>query len=76
MTSRLDTLKRNKDEYHTPKDIFAAVQHLIPADKKVWLPFYGDGKAGKYMEELGFDVYHEKEDFFCVEEHQGDIVCS
>ena len=34
----------------------------------------GDGKSGEYLEELGFDVIHNDNDFF--ESNEGDIVVS
>ena len=36
-------------------DGFASVAY-IPNDKIIWEAFYGDGKSGKYLEELGFNV--------------------
>tara|TARA_R110000823_G_scaffold2286_6_gene9372 strand:+ start:183 stop:713 length:531 start_codon:yes stop_codon:yes gene_type:complete len=52
------------DDYMTPKSAWENIKHLIPKDKKIWEAFYGDGTSGKYLEELGFDVYHEDIDFF------------
>jgi len=62
------------DDYMTPKSAWSAIQHLIPKDKIIWEPFYGDGKSGKFLKELGFDVIHAKIDFF--EHNWGDIVVS
>jgi hypothetical protein len=58
----------------TPKSAWEAIRHLIPKDKVIWEPFYGDGKSGKYLKELGFDVIHEPIDFFF--EDRGDIIVS
>ena len=44
------------------------------ADKKIWEAFYGDGKSGKYLRELGFKVIHRKVDFF--QTNLGDVVVS
>lgn len=62
------------DDYMTPKYAWENIQHLIPKDKKIWEAFYGDGKSGSYLKELGFDVIHEQVDFF--ENNLGDILVS
>lgn len=62
------------DDYMTPKYAWENIQHLIPRDKVIWEAFYGDGKSGEYLKELGFDVIHEPIDFF--ENNLGDIIVS
>ena len=62
------------DDYMTPKYAWENIQHLIPRDKIIWEAFFGDGKSGEYLKELGFDVIHEPIDFF--ENDKGDIVVS
>lgn len=62
------------DDYMTPKTAWENIIHLIPKDKIIWEAFYGDGKSGEYLRELGFNVIHEDIDFF--EENRGDIVVS
>lgn len=62
------------DDYMTPKYVWEHIQHLIPKDKIIWESFYGDGKSGQYLTELGFNVIHEEIDFF--ENNVGDIVVS
>ena len=62
------------DDYMTPKYAWENIQHLIPKDKLIWEAFYGDGKSGTYLQELGFNVIHEPVDFF--ENDLGDIVVS
>lgn len=52
------------DDYMTPKSAWHNIRKLIPKDKIIWEPFYGDGKSGKYLKDLGFKVYHRKKDFF------------
>ena len=47
------------DDYMTPKYAWDNIRHLIPVDKVIWEPFYGDGKSGEYLRELGFEVIHE-----------------
>jgi uncharacterized protein YeeX (DUF496 family) len=62
------------DDYMTPKYAWENIQHLIPKDKVIWECFYGDGKSGNHLKELGFDVIHEPIDFF--ENDLGDIIIS
>jgi len=62
------------DDYMTPKSAWENIQHLIPKDKVIWEAFYGDGKSGEYLKELGFNVIHEPVDFF--ENNLGDIIVS
>jgi hypothetical protein len=40
------------------------IKDYIPKDKKIWAPFYCDGKQKEYFEEMGFDIIHEDKDFF------------
>jgi hypothetical protein len=58
----------------TPRYAWENIAHLIPKDKVVWEAFYGDGKSGEYLRELGFEVIHEEIDFFT--ENRGDIIVS
>jgi hypothetical protein len=58
----------------TPKYVWEHIQHLIPKDKIIWEAFWGDGRSGQYLIELGFNVIHEEIDFF--ENNVGDIVVS
>ena len=60
------------DDYMTPKYAWENIKHIIPRDKIIWEAFYGDGKSGNYLKELGFNVIHEKIDFF--NSNYGDIV--
>jgi hypothetical protein len=62
------------DDYMTPKSAWENIKEFIPNDKVVWEAFYGDGKSGLILEELGFNVIHNQEDFF--ENNNGDIVVS
>tara|TARA_R110001632_G_scaffold106349_1_gene215890 strand:+ start:147 stop:632 length:486 start_codon:yes stop_codon:yes gene_type:complete len=62
------------DDYMSPKSAWENIQHLIPKDKIIWEAFYGDGKSGKYLEELDFDVIHKEVDFFT--NNLGDIIIS
>jgi hypothetical protein len=58
----------------TPKYAWENIKHLIPKNKVIWEAFYGDGKSGSYLRELGFDVIHEPIDFF--ENNLGEIIVS
>ena len=62
------------DDYMTPETAWINIKDFIPADKIIWEPFFGDGKSGEYLKKLGFNVIHEKLDFF--ENNKGDIVVS
>jgi hypothetical protein len=62
------------DDYMTPKYAWENIQHYIPKDKVIWEAFYGDGKSGEYLTELGFNVIHNDNDFF--ESNEGDIIVS
>ena len=62
------------DDYMTPKYAWENIAHLIPKDKIIWEAFYGNGKSGQDLKELGFQVIHKPIDFF--ENDLGDIIIS
>jgi len=62
------------DDYMTPKSAWEAIRHFIPTDKLIWEAFYGDGKSGNDLTNMGFRVIHEPIDFFTND--LGDIVIS
>lgn len=62
------------DDYMTPKYAWENIKQFIPKDKLIWEAFYGDGKSGNHLKELGFNVIHEEVDFF--ENDLGDIIIS
>ena len=62
------------DDYMTPKYAWDNIKQFIPNDKIIWEAFYGDGKSGQYLTELGFNVIHKKVDFFL--NNLGDIIIS
>lgn len=62
------------DDFMTPKHVWEDIQQFIPRDKVIWEAFYGDGKSGQYLRELGFNTIHEPVDFF--ENNLGDIIIS
>lgn len=63
----------NHDDYMSPKYAWENIKEYIPK-KQIWEAFYGDGKSGAYLKELGFNVIHESVDFF--EEDLGEIIVS
>jgi len=53
------------DDYMTPKYAWENITQYIPKDKIIYEAFYGDGKSGEYLRELGCkEVIHEMIDFF------------
>jgi len=60
------------DCYMTPKSAWDNIKQHIPKNKVIWEAFYGDGKSGSYLTELGFNVIHEPIDFF--ENDKGEII--
>jgi len=63
---------KDADNYATDKIGWEIIKEYIPTDKKIWSPFYCDGKQKEYFKEMGFDIIHEDEDFF--ENNKGDII--
>lgn len=62
------------DDYMTPKYAWENIKNFIPKDKIIWEAFYGDGKSGEHLKDLGFTVIHKDEDFF--KSNYGDIIVS
>ena len=62
------------DDYMTPKTAWENIEEYIPKDKIIWEAFMGDGSSGKHLEDLGYEVIHNDNDFFLSNE--GDIVVS
>jgi hypothetical protein len=62
------------DDYMTPKYAWEDIVQYIPKNKVIWEAFYGDGRSGDYLTELGFEVIHDKDDFFAS--NKGDIIVS
>lgn len=61
-------------DYCTPISAWEQIGEYIPKDRKIWEPFYCDGKSGEFLQELGYDVIHKNEDFFKVQYHDTVIV--
>ena len=66
------TNDKDSDNYVTNKEDWERIKQFIPTDKKIWSPFYCDGKQKEYFKEMGFNIIHEDEDFF--ENNKGDII--
>ena len=60
------------DDYMTLKSAWEDIKHLIPKNKIIWEAFYGNGKSGEYLTEMGFNVIHQEVDFY--ENNLGDII--
>ena len=52
------------DNYCSHKEMWEKIKDFLPSDKKIWSPFYCDGKQKEYFKEMGFDIIHEDRDFF------------
>lgn len=67
--------QNKNDNYYCKKEVWEMIRDYIPKDKIVWEAFYGDGKSGDHLTELGFNVIHEDRDFF-DEPPEYDLVVS
>lgn len=53
------------DEYYTPKELWEAIKDYLPKkDTVVWEAFYGNGKSGNILSDLGCTVIQSNADFF------------
>ena len=64
--------EEENDNYNTDKVHWEKILKYIPTDKKIWCPFYCDGRQKTYFADMGFDIIHEDEDFF--ENDKGDVI--
>ncbi len=62
------------DEYYTPKYAWENIQQYIPKDKIIWEAFKGDGGSYNHLQDLGFNVICNDNDFF--ESNEGEIIVS
>ena len=62
------------DDYMTPLSAWEDIAHLLPTDKVLWEGFYGNGQSLAFLQQLGFNVVGNDEDFF--ETNKGDICVS
>ena len=68
------TTDNENDNYTTDKKGWEMILDFIPKDKKIWSPFYNDGKQKQYFKELGIDIIHEDKDFFSYTPNY-EIIC-
>ena len=57
----------DSDEWQTCKESWLEITPILSRYKKkrVWMPFYYDGKCSQHLRECGFrHVWHKKRDFF------------
>ncbi len=66
------TNDKDSDNYATDKNGWEIIKEYIPIDKKIWAPFFCDGKQKEYFKQMGFDIIHNDEDFF--QNNRGDII--
>tara|TARA_R110000772_G_scaffold106447_2_gene208435 strand:- start:457 stop:930 length:474 start_codon:yes stop_codon:yes gene_type:complete len=66
------TIDKDSDNYITNKNEWERIKEYIPTNKKIWAPFYCNGKQKEYFKDMGFDIIHEDEDFF--DNNKGDII--
>jgi hypothetical protein len=53
------------DEYNTPKELWENIKEFLPGkDVVVWEAFYGNGKSGTILSDLGCTVIQSNVDFF------------
>ena len=45
----------NDDDFMTPKSAWEDISVYLPRNKVIWECFYGDGRSGGFLKELGFD---------------------
>tara|TARA_R110001632_G_scaffold154224_1_gene272317 strand:+ start:19 stop:495 length:477 start_codon:yes stop_codon:yes gene_type:complete len=58
------TNDKDSDNYMTNEIEWLRIKDFIPQDKKIYAPFYGDGKQKEYFKNMGIDIIHEDTDFF------------
>lgn len=54
----------NTDNWETTLEGWKDIQEYIPTDKKIYSPFYCNGKQKEFFAEMGFDIIHEDTDYF------------
>lgn len=58
------TKMSKNDVYETPDDAWDNILKHVPPGTKIWEPFVGSGRSGDAIRKRGFEVVHEKRDFF------------
>jgi hypothetical protein len=71
---------KEDDEYNTPRELWDNITDYLPSkDKVVWEAFYGNGKSGQILSELGCTVIQSNVDFFDDNSHiieKSDMIIS
>ena len=69
---------KGNDDFYTQQSTWKLIEPFIPKDKIIYEGFYGDGKSGDYLKDLGCTkVMHENKDFFdYADKIQYDILIS
>ena len=52
------------DNYETDPNGWLMIERFIPKDKKIYSPFYCNGKQKEIFKYMGHDIIHEDRDFF------------
>jgi len=65
---------KTTDNYATDAGGWELIRDYIPKDKKIWAPFYCDGKQGEIFKDMGYDITHEDKDFFSYEPDDYDLI--
>jgi hypothetical protein len=65
---------KTTDNYATDAGGWELIQGLHSKDKKIWAPFYCDGKQGEIFRDMGYDIYHKDKDFFSYEPDDYDMI--
>jgi hypothetical protein len=62
------------NDWNTTPYIWDKIIPYMPKNKMIWCPFYNDGYCKNYLEEKGFNVIHNDEDFWEVKPHYENVV--
>ena len=54
----------DNNDWNTTAYIWDKIIPFMPKDKQIWCPFYNDGYCKKYLEQQGFNIIHNDEDFW------------
>ena len=68
------TSRKESDNYITCEKGWTDLIPFIPKGKKIWSPFYCDGKQKEIFKKHGIDIIHEDKDFFEYEPEEWDII--
>ena len=66
---------KSDDEYMTPFSAWENIIRFIPKQTPIWECFFGDGRSGQHLRDLGCtNVIHEPIDFFTSD--RGEVIIS